>query len=92
MVRAGLRDAGSQQLLSQLASQPHVHLAASVDHVNFPVMWDLQTRKRFSWTWHKVTNYEPYTREVALTLTHTLLAGGGEGSKQSAGVVLASLR
>lgn len=88
----GLRDAASQRLLSQLAVQPHVHLVASVDHVNFPVMWDLQTRDRFAWVWERAATFEPYVREVAMAAVPALLVGGREeGSKQSAGVVLASL-
>eukprot|EP00887_Chlorella_sp_A99_P000319 scaffold13.g319.t1 len=83
----GLRDAASQRLLSQLAVQPHVHLVASVDHVNFP------TRDRFAWVWERAATFEPYVREVAMAAVPALLVGGREeGSKQSAGVVLASLR
>ena len=51
-------------MLSELAALPNVHLAASVDHVNAALLWDLQTRDRFGWVWHNATCYTPYFREV----------------------------
>ena len=51
-------------MLSELAALPNVHLAASMDHVNAALLWDLQTRDRFSWVWHNATCYTPYFREV----------------------------
>lgn len=41
---AGLRDRVGQVLLSELAALPNVHLAASCDHVNTPLLWDMQAR------------------------------------------------
>lgn len=42
---AGLRDHAAQGALSELAALPNVHLAASVDHANAALLWDLQVRK-----------------------------------------------
>lgn len=39
---SGLRDPTSQRQLALLAAVPNVHLAASVDHVNAALLWDLQ--------------------------------------------------
>lgn len=38
----GLRDVAGQRMLSELAALPNVHLAASFDHVNTPLLWDMQ--------------------------------------------------
>ncbi|PSC69977.1 Origin recognition complex subunit 2 [Micractinium conductrix] len=88
----GLRDHSAQRALSQLAALPTVHLAASVDHANAAALWDTQTRDRFSWVWHNVTNYAPYLREVGYAAIPSMLVGRSEQcSKESATVVLASL-
>jgi hypothetical protein len=91
-VAAGLRDAAGQRLLSELASLPNVHLAASCDHVNSSLLWDLQARDRFSWAWHNATTFEAYSAEVAAAAVPALLVGRREEcSRQAAAVVLASL-
>lgn len=70
-----MRDAAGQRLLSELAALPNVHLAASVDHANAPLLWDLQTKDRFAWAWHAAVTYEPYLREVAHAALPSLLVG-----------------
>jgi origin recognition complex subunit 2 len=88
----GLRERAAQQQLSELAALPNCHLVASVDHANAALLWDQQTRDRFSWLWFNVTNFAPYIREVGYAAIPSLLVGRGEQcSKQSATVVLASL-
>lgn len=72
-VYEGLRDSESQRLLSEMASLPNVFLAASVDHVNAPLLWDVQIRDRFSWLWHAVHTYEPYITEVAVAAVPSML-------------------
>ena len=42
--RAGLRAAGAQALLSELAACACIGLVASADHVNAPLLWDKQAR------------------------------------------------
>ena len=87
-----LRSAAAQRLLSRLAAQPRVHLAATADHVNAPLVWDLQTRDRFSWTWHHAPTLAPYASEVAYAAPPALLAArGGDGQQRSALIVLSSL-
>ena len=44
---AGLRAAGAQALLSELAACACIGLAASADHVNAPLLWDKQARALF---------------------------------------------
>lgn len=44
-----LRNEDSQQALAELAVCPVVHLAASVDHINAPIMWDVAVASKFNW-------------------------------------------
>ena len=46
-LNSGLRDAGEQLLLAELAACPAVHLVASCDHVNTALMWTKETATRF---------------------------------------------
>jgi len=71
----GLRSYKDQRLLSELASTPRVHFGASIDHVNAPLIWDLQTRDRFSWTWQHVPTFKPYIREVSQSSLPSLFLG-----------------
>ena len=61
----GLRSKDAQSLLSELASTAGVHLAASMDHVNTPLLWDKQTAARFNWLHVDATTYASYTLEAA---------------------------
>jgi len=88
----GLRHSNGQRLLSELAALPNVHLAASIDHVNAPLLWDLQTKDRFAWLWHQIPTFQPYVDEVAAAAVPSLLVGRKEAcTQQSALVVLSSL-
>lgn len=71
----GLRDQASQRLLSEVAALPNVHLAASVDHINAPLLWDMQTKDRFGWLWHQVATFEPYIDELVVSSIPSLLSG-----------------
>lgn len=88
----GLRDPGAQAQLSRLAALPRCHLAASVDHVNAALLWSLQARDRFAWTWVHAPTLRPLTREVtAAGIPPLLLGRREEGAARGARVVLASL-
>ncbi|KAJ2890923.1 Origin recognition complex subunit 2, partial [Coemansia aciculifera] len=50
-----------QAALAVLASCPSVHLLASIDHIEAPLIWDSSTTTRFNWAWHDLTTFEPYT-------------------------------
>ena len=87
-----LRDVDSQRVLGDLAALSNVHLAASIDHVNAPVLWDLQCRDRFRWLWHHVATFQPYVDEIVSAAVPSLLVGRKEAcTQQSALVVLSSL-
>ncbi|XP_061432336.1 origin recognition complex subunit 2 [Lethenteron reissneri] len=60
-----LRAERSQRVLGQLASLPNVHLIASVDHINGPLIWEQSKVGWFNWLWCEVTTYEPYAEETS---------------------------
>ncbi|XP_077993818.1 origin recognition complex subunit 2-like [Glandiceps talaboti] len=60
-----LRGDKAQSILSLLAQIPRVHLIASIDHINAPLVWDQTKSSRFNWLWYDVTSYEPYIEETS---------------------------
>jgi origin recognition complex subunit 2 len=74
------RTAKAKSCLSLLALNPHIHIIASVDHINTPLLWsstELSTRKQeidlagdmlrrgYAWLWHDMTTLSPYDVELA---------------------------
>ena len=60
-----LRGDKVQTALSILAQSLHIHVIASIDHINAPLIWDQKKLSRFNWLWHDVTTYEPYQEETS---------------------------
>ena len=60
-----LRSEKAQVALSILARSPHIHVVASVDHINASLIWDQGRLGRFNWIWHDITTYEPYLEETS---------------------------
>eukprot|EP00898_Chlorokybus_atmophyticus_P000477 jgi/Chlat1/142/Chrsp1S03093 len=86
-----LRSSTAQLALSRVASLPHIHLIASIDHVDIPTLWDKQVLSRFNWWWHHMPTFEPYKLETA-HMKPLLATGKREDAQlESAAVVLASL-
>ncbi|KAJ2230566.1 Origin recognition complex subunit 2 [Coemansia sp. RSA 485] len=54
-----------QAALAVLASCKNIHLMASIDHIEAPLIWDSSTTTRFNWAWHDLTTFEPYTVETS---------------------------
>ncbi|KAJ1733617.1 Origin recognition complex subunit 2 [Coemansia biformis] len=54
-----------QAALAALASSPRIHLVASIDHIEAPLIWDASTATRFNWAWHDLTTFEPYAVETS---------------------------
>ncbi|KAL8764201.1 MAG: hypothetical protein Q9184_000170 [Pyrenodesmia sp. 2 TL-2023] len=55
-----LRRAPIPSLLAQLASSPYIHLLATCDTPNFPLLWDNQLREQYNWLFHDATTYISY--------------------------------
>ncbi|KAF5373872.1 hypothetical protein D9758_000842 [Tetrapyrgos nigripes] len=76
-----LRTQKVQSALSTLALEPHIHIVASIDHINAPLMWsssDIAARKAkeedsplssspqgFAWLYHDCTTLLPYDVELS---------------------------
>ncbi|KAM3917432.1 origin recognition complex subunit 2 [Leptodactylus fuscus] len=60
-----LRGERNQQLLGQLASVPNIHLLASIDHINAPLMWDQSKQSLYNWLWYETTTYGSYVEETS---------------------------
>lgn len=59
-----LRVTKVQEILSRLARIRNVHLIASVDHINAPLLWDHSKLSNYNFTWFDVTTMEPYWAET----------------------------
>ena len=80
----------AQAVLGELASMPRVHLIASVDHVNAPLLWSKREAARFNWVWRKATTFAPYAVETSFA-AQLLASRGEERHVRGAANVLRSL-
>ena len=69
---------------------PRVHLVASVDHVNAPLLWSKREAARFSFVWQEATTFAPYKYETA-HVPQMLASKGEERHVRGAVNVLRSL-
>ena len=60
-----LRSDNAQAPLSILAQCPAIHVLASIDHINAPLIWDQKKLSRYNWLWHDITTYEAYKEECS---------------------------
>ncbi|XP_067385303.1 origin recognition complex subunit 2 isoform X2 [Channa argus] len=60
-----LRGEKTQSALGQLASLPNLHLVASLDHINAPLVWDQFKQSQFNWLWWECVTYEHYAEETS---------------------------
>ncbi|XP_072274828.1 origin recognition complex subunit 2 [Pyxicephalus adspersus] len=60
-----LRGDKSQQVLGQLASISNIHVVASIDHINAPLMWDQSKQSLYNWLWYETTTYGSYVEETS---------------------------
>lgn len=91
-----LRRSPTPSLLAQLAASPHVHLLATCDAPNFPLLWDTNLRDQYNFLFHDTTTFESYCPvEVGAVIdeVNELLGRSGRGvkGKEGAGFVLRSL-
>ena len=85
-----LRTADAQGAIAELAALPAVHLLASADSVNFPLLWPKRLASRLRWVWEHVPTFAPYVSEVE-TVPRVLSGRGEERLVRGAASVLLSL-
>ncbi|XP_018351824.1 PREDICTED: origin recognition complex subunit 2 isoform X2 [Trachymyrmex septentrionalis] len=79
-----LRSNKAQNILASLATIPNIHILASVDHINAPLLWDHVKRSKFNFYWWDATTLLPYQAETSYE--SSLLV------QQSSGLALSSLQ
>lgn len=62
---AALRSVEAHSILSELAALPGIHMVASIDHINAPLLWDKHTAANFNWLYQELVTFVPYSMEVA---------------------------
>uniref|UniRef100_A0A673B6B8 Origin recognition complex subunit 2 n=1 Tax=Sphaeramia orbicularis TaxID=375764 RepID=A0A673B6B8_9TELE len=60
-----LRGEKTQCALGQLASLPNLHLVASIDHINAPLVWDQFKQSQFNWLWWECVTFQHYAEETS---------------------------
>lgn len=77
-----LRTEVVQQSLAFLAdgTGANLHLIATVDHINAPLMWNHSKLSQFRWLWINSTTFAPYKEELKSGQSDFLTIGGGMGS------------
>ncbi|ODV92294.1 hypothetical protein CANCADRAFT_19833, partial [Tortispora caseinolytica NRRL Y-17796] len=55
---------GAQNFIASVAELPMVHLVASIDNFNAPMMWDARLYYRFKFVWHETHTFQPYLSET----------------------------
>ncbi|XP_034829891.1 origin recognition complex subunit 2 [Maniola hyperantus] len=79
-----LRSVKAQAMFANLAQLRNVHLIATIDHINAPLLWDHSKLSKFNFTWWDVTTFLPYVEETSFE--NSLL------SQRSGALQLASLQ
>lgn len=85
-----LRAPETHRALSSLSAIPGVLLAASVDHVNAPLLWDGATWATYAWAWVNVNSFEFYDAETVFA-SKNMLHGARERRVAGAVMLLRSL-
>lgn len=85
-----LRSIENQNALSSLGAISGVSIAASIDHVNAPLLWDGSMYSKYEWAWIKADTFAPYQAETVYC-SKPLLHGGGERRVEGAIALLKSL-
>lgn len=60
-----LRNERVQNTLCYLAQSEMIHIVASIDHINAPLLWDQAKMSCYNWIWCDVTTFLPYTEETS---------------------------
>ncbi|TFK41692.1 origin recognition complex, subunit 2 [Crucibulum laeve] len=99
---APIRTLKAKSLLSLLALNPRIHIIASIDHINAPLLWstsEASTRKPaaqesiptrgFAWLWHDLTTLASYDFELAFTDKSSISGAHGGGARRKTDTMLA---
>eukprot|EP00055_Hartaetosiga_balthica_P015305 m.89447 g.89447 ORF g.89447 m.89447 type:complete len:722 (-) comp8830_c0_seq1:498-2663(-) len=70
-----LRSPLAQEVLSILGSIPEIRIIASLDHINFPLLWSQTTLGRFNFVWHEANTFDMYEQETSYSDTLVLKSG-----------------
>ncbi|XP_076263535.1 origin recognition complex subunit 2 [Rhynchophorus ferrugineus] len=79
-----LRNSKAQSVLAKLSSVENIHLIATIDHINAPLIWDHSKLSKFNYVWWDVTSFLPYTEETSFERSMMV--------QQSGTLALSSLR
>ncbi|XP_034558383.1 origin recognition complex subunit 2 isoform X2 [Notolabrus celidotus] len=60
-----LRGEKTQSALGHLASLPNLHIVASLDHINAPLVWDQFQQSQFNWLWWECVTFQHYAEETS---------------------------
>ncbi|KAM9844607.1 origin recognition complex subunit 2 isoform 2-T2 [Aulostomus maculatus] len=60
-----LRGEKTQGALGQLASLANLHLVATIDHINAPLVWDQFKQSQFNWLWWECVTFQHYAEETS---------------------------
>ncbi|KAM7364692.1 origin recognition complex subunit 2 [Cochliomyia hominivorax] len=85
-----LRNSKAQAILARLAKVPNIHMLASVDHINTPLLWDQTKLSHFNFSWWDCTTMLPYSDETAFE-NSLLVQNSGELALSSMRSVFLSL-
>lgn len=60
-----LRNDRAQSVLSRLATVQNIHLIATIDHINTPLLWDYSKLTNYNFIWWDCSTMLPYKDETA---------------------------
>ncbi|KAF9482682.1 origin recognition complex subunit 2 [Pholiota conissans] len=101
---APFRAPKSKSILSLLAHNPRIHVIASIDHINAPLLWssseifsrkpdgvqaDATPSRGFAWLWHDLTTLRPYDVELAFADRASLSGAHTGGARRKADALAA---
>ncbi|XP_030370540.1 origin recognition complex subunit 2 [Scaptodrosophila lebanonensis] len=87
---AMLRNVKAQAILSRLARVSNIHLLASIDHINTPLLWDQNKLSNYNFSWWDCTTMLPYSDETAFE-NSLMVQNSGELALSSMRSVFSSL-
>ncbi|KAK0498327.1 origin recognition complex, subunit 2 [Armillaria luteobubalina] len=81
-----LRVTKSKACLALLASTSRIHIVASIDHINAPLIWSSSEGSSrdggFRWLWHDMTTLAPYDFELTYADRSSISGAHGGGPRK----------